>query len=472
MDAATGMGALSLAPVVLALILAFWTRDAIFSLLVGCAVGVVIAGGDPATGLATLFQDALGTADFIWVFMMEVAVGVMIAFYLRSGVIGAFSEWASDRIRTRRASTGFAWSLGLAVFFSDYFSPLFSGPIARPLTDRYKVSREMLAYLLDSGASPVATLVPVSAWAVYIAGLIAGHGDIGTAQEGMNVFIRSVPFNLYGMLAVSLAGAVAFGLVPAVGPMGTAERRALEEGKVLRDGATPLTGQEMDDIEAPEDKRPSLILYLAVPALIVLGVALGTFFALGNALILEAFLATVAYQTAALALGGYFDDVAHGVRVALQGIKGVAPALAILALAYCINTISEQLGAQSFIVGATEAWMTAGMVPVATFLTAAMVSFFTGTSWGTYAIMAPFAMPIAMNLSGGEVTTVVLATVGALTGGGLFGDHCSPLSDTTVLSSFGAGADHMDHVNTQIPYALAAGGVAAAIFITIGLVAV
>jgi Na+/H+ antiporter NhaC len=145
METQIQLGILSLLPVVLALVLAFATKDAVFSLLVGCGVGVVLAGFDPATGLSKLFQTALGNRDFIWVMMIEVAVGVLIAFYLRAGVIAGFAEWASRRIRTRRGASGFAWLIGVFVFFSDYFSPLFGGPIARPLTDKHKVSREMLA---------------------------------------------------------------------------------------------------------------------------------------------------------------------------------------------------------------------------------------------------------------------------------------------------------------------------------------
>ncbi|MBP7775705.1 MAG: transporter [Acidobacteria bacterium] len=464
-------GALSLAPVVLALLLAFWTKNAAFSLLVGCVVGGVLAGFDPATGLVRTFQQALGTPDFIWVMMIEVAVGVMIAFYLRAGVIAAFGDWASSRIRTRRAATGFTWCLGIFVFFSDYFSPLFAGPIARPITDRYRVSREKLAYILDSGSAPVVTLVPISGWAVYIAGLLNGYGSIQSVEDGMAVFVKAIPFNLYGWLALLLAGAAAFEIVPALGAMRAADRRAQNEGKLIRDGATPLAGDEMNEIRPRPGIRTRLGAYLLVPVAIVLGISLGTFFVLGTTKILEAFLAAVMYQAVAMAIGGHFASVGDGVDVAVKGIKAVFPAIVILALAYCINSISQTLGASRFVISLTEGWMTAGMVPVVTFVTGGVISFFTGTSWGTYAILTPFVLPTAMSLSGGTVDSGVLAAVGALVGGGLFGDHCSPVSDTTCLSSFGAGSDHMDHVTTQLPYALAAGAVAAAGYAVMGLLA-
>jgi Na+/H+ antiporter NhaC len=458
----------SLLPVVLALVLAFRTKNAAFALLVGCLAGGAILGPNPVSGLVTTVQHALGNADFIWVMTIEVAVGVMVAFYLRAGVIAGFADRASTRIGSRRAAKGFGWGLGLFIFFSDYFSPLFAGPIARPLTDRHRVSREMLAYLLDSGSAPVAALVPISAWAVYVAGLLNGQGPIDSVDAGMRVFIQAIPYNIYGWLAVILAGLVAFELAPAIGPMRTAERRARDEGKVLRDGAVPLTGQEMEEIDVRAGARRSLVLYLLIPVAIVLSIALGTFAAIGSAKILEAFLVAVFYQGVAMSLGGHFAGVADAMDVAMRGLKGVLPAIVILALAYCINSVSKSLGAQDYVVELTRAWMTAGTIPVVVFVTAAATSFFTGTSWGTYALLTPFALPLALAASGGVIDTGVLATVGAVVSGGLFGDHCSPVSDTTCLSSFGAGSDHMDHVSTQLPYALIAGGAATVLYALVG----
>jgi len=450
------LGLLSLLPVVLAMVLAFATKDAVFSLIAGCLVGVVLAGYDPATGLARLFRDALGNEDFIWVMMIEVAVGVLIAFYMRAGVIAAFTEWASGKFRTRRAASGLGWLLGVCVFFSDYFSPLFSGPIARPLTDKHKVSREMLAYVLDSGSAPVCTLVPLSGWAVYIAALLQGYGPIVSAEDGMAVFIRSIPYNFYGWLAVIMAGLLAFGILPNFGPMRRAERRAKSGGKVLRDGARPLAGEELEAIQPLEGKNPSLLVYFLLPNLLIVGIATGSFLLLRTTMILEAFLAAVLYMAVVMALGRHFRSVRDAMTVVTNGIKAVLPAILILSAAYSINTISRNLGAQQCILSLTETWMSSALLPVITFATAGTIAFFTGTSWGTYAILTPLVMPLAMAHSGDTLSPPVLMTVGALVGGALFGDHSSPISDTTCLASFGAGSDHMDHVNTQLPYALTA----------------
>lgn len=462
-------GIISLLPVFLTLFLAFKTRDAVFSLIVGCVVGVMIAGFDPATGMSKLFQASLGNADFIWVLMIEVAVGIMVAFYLRADVIRGFAEWGSTKIRTRRAASGFGWLLGLFIFFSDYFSPLFGGPIARPITDKYKVSREMLAYTLDSGSGPVCTLVPISGWAVYVAGLLKGHGPIVTAEDGMAVFIRSIPYNFYGWLAVIVCGLFAFQVIPNFGPMKKAEDRALLEGKVIRDGATPLAGEELDNVKPIPGKATNMVLHLVVPVSFLIIISVGSFLFLGSVKILEAFFTVVLYQAIVMSLGGYFASVKDFVETASNGIKAVLPAIFILALAYCINTISKSLGAQQFVIEVTKQWMTPALLPAITFIAGACISFFTGTSWGTYALLIPFSIPIALNLSGGEVTPIVLVTLSAIMGGGLFGDHSSPVSDTTCLSSFGAASDHMDHVLTQLPYALVCALISLVLFIILGM---
>ncbi|MCD7877138.1 MAG: hypothetical protein LUH49_09310 [Cloacibacillus porcorum] len=449
-------GIISLIPVFITLILAFKTKDAVFSLLIGCISGVMVAGFyNPAFGLAQLFQAALGNADFIWVVMIEVVMEIMIANYLRADVISGVAKWGRQMVKSRRVAYGFGWIVALFVFFSDYFSPLFTGPIARPITDEYKVPREMLAYQLDSTSGPLCTITPISAWAVYMAGLLKGHGPIETADQGMALFIRSIPFNFYGLAAVIVCGLFAFQILPPFGPMKQAMRRADETGEVIRPGSTPLMGDEFNSIQPIPGKETHMVIHLVVPVLILITVAVGSFFIYGGVKILEAFISVVLYQSVVMAAGGYYRSIKDFIDTGTMGIKAVLPAIFILALAYCINTISKSLGAQQYVLELTRHWMTPAMLPAIIFAAGAAISFFTGTSWGTYALLVPFAIPIAFGLSGGEVNNLVVVTVAAIMGGGLFGDHCSPLSDTTCLSSFGASCDHMDHVATQLPYALA-----------------
>lgn len=462
--------ALSLLPVTVALVLAFKTRNAIFSLLIGSVVGVVMLGSDPFTGTVQLMRDALGSGWFIWVVMIQVFVGILIAYFMFAGITDRFAEIVSEKVESARGAQGMTWVLGVLVFFSDYFSPLLSGPVMRPITDEHDVSREKLAYILDSTSAAVPTLIPISGWAVFIAGLIgeqagiidlAESGNIQVSTLALDVFVNSIVYNFYGVLSIGLAGIIAIGILSDFGPMKKAEKRARNTGKVLRDGANPLVGVEIEEIEPKEGKSASLWLHLFIPIILIVGISVGTFALLQDVKILAAFMAATAWLAVVMYAQGYFDDVTELIDISTDGIKGVFPAIMILSLAYMINEITGQLGAPGYVVGITEGWLTPSMLFVLVFVTGALISFFSGTSWGTYGIMIPIVIPIAFSMNGGGLGPVLFGAVAAVVGGGLFGDHCSPLSDTSILSSFGAASDHMDHVTTQLPYAILAGSVAA-----------
>lgn len=458
---------LSLLPILVALILAFWSKNAIFALLTGSAVGALLLGMDPVSGLAELFQSALGSSWFIWVLMIEVWIGIIVAGFQRAGVIDTFSEKASKWIKTRRSSSGFAWGLGVFCFFSDYFSPLFSGPIARPLTDKFKVSREKLSYILDSTSAAVPTIIPISGWAVFIAGLLVDHGTIDNTSEAMSAFVTSIPYNFYGFLAIGLAALFAFDIIPDFGPMKKAEKRAQDEGKVIADGSTPMMGKELEEVEPPEGMRGGLAVYLFVPVGIIIGIALSTFFILEDVKILVAFMTAAIYLLVVLGARGFFDDITEAMDTAQEGIKGVLPAIIVLSLAFTINQVTGELGGAEYLISITEAWISPMLLLALTFVMAGIIAFLTGTSWGTYGMMIPFVVPMAFSLNGGALGPIVYATIGAVTGGGVFGDHCSPVSDTTILSSLGAGSDHIDHVSTQIPYAVTAAVISLAMYLVL-----
>lgn len=472
MDPGAHHGFLSLVPALLAVALAFLTKEAISSLLVACVVGLLIAG-EGIAGVPGLFQRALGTPDFVWVMMIEVCVGVLVAFFQVTGSTQHFAGLLGRRVRSRRSVQLTGWAIGMFIFFSDYFSPLFTGPVMRSLTDRAKVSREKLAYICDSTSAPMCVLVPFTGWAAYIAALLVKSnpegGPVPDVAAAMSVFVRSIGFNFYAIVAVALVGLFASGILPEFGPMRKAEERAEKEGKVLADGAVPMMQAELSDLGvAAEIRRPRLLVNFVLPVLVVIGVAVGGFVATGKVLILEAFMVAAGGLSVALWFQGM--PLKRIVHTATQGIKGVAPAVMILALAYCINTISKDLGAAHYAIESTRGWLSPRMLPAAVFGLCAFISFATGTSWGTYAIMIPIAMPLAVSFGGSGVTTLLLATVAAVAGGGVFGDHCSPLSDTTILSSLGAASDHIDHVKTQLPYALVAAAVALVAYLVVGMV--
>ncbi len=465
MEEAVSVGAWSLLPASVAIVLAFVTRNTVFSLAVACAVGVLIAG-EGLIGFPNLLKRALGTESFSWIFLLELFIGVTIAFFQRTGAIRNFSAWVERRNMTRIRVQLAAWIMGMFVFFSDYFSPLFVGSTMRTLSDRFRISREKLAYIADSTSAPVSVIVPITGWAVFIAGLLIGMGPIADDGDAIEVFIRSIPYNIYAILAVLLVGAIAARLVPEFGPMKAAEHRAQTEGKVLRDGAVPLMSRELTEIETFEGVRTSLFWNFVLPVVIVIGVAVGSFVVTKSALTMEAFLLSAVVAAVVMRVQGI--PLADIMETAMNGIKGVMPAIVILAFAYALNELSLNLGTAVYIVSQTEGWLTPALLPGLTFLIAGIIAFATGTSWGTFAIMVPIAVPLAFNFSGQEVAPVVFATVAAIAGGGVFGDHCSPLSDTSILASTGAASDHIDHVKTQMPYALLVGVISVGAYLFIG----
>ena len=462
-------GILSLAPALIAVILAFITREALFSILCGVLVGLLITGQDLLFGFTGLIQSALGNADYIWVIGIEVFIGIMVAFFQKSGAIEAVANKLNEKLHiTPRIAQIMGAALGILVFFSDYFSPLFVGNVMRPITDKAKVSREKLAWLCDCTSAPVCITLPFSAWGVYVAGLVVGFGTFATAEAGQNAVIHASVFQLYGILTIVMIFLVALGFIPDFGPMKKAEERARTTGKVIADGSTPMLSNELDNIKPKEGFKPNIVLHFLIPAIIIICTTIGTYVVMGSAKTLEAFVLAVTYQAIVLLIQKAFD-ICEMIQVATEGIKSVVSAMLILSLAYCINAISKTLGTANFVISVTESWMTPATLLAMTFAVCAFISFFTGTSWGVYAIMIPIAMPLAFNMAGGVEGSLVYAEIAAVMGGGAFGDHCSPLSDTTILSSLGAGSDHVDHVKTQLPYALSVAVLCLIGYIIIGI---
>ena len=232
-------GILSLAPALIAVILAFITREALFSILCGVLVGLLITGQDLLFGFTGIIQSALGNADFIWVIGIEVFIGIMVAFFQKSGAIEAVANKLNEKLHiTPRIAQIMGAALGILVFFSDYFSPLFVGNVMRPITDKAKVSREKLAWLCDCTSAPVCITLPFTSWGVYVAGLVVGFGTFATAEAGQDAVIHSIPFQLYGILTIVMIFLVALGFLPDYGPMKKAEERARTTGKVVADGDT------------------------------------------------------------------------------------------------------------------------------------------------------------------------------------------------------------------------------------------
>ena len=466
MEVTDYIGPLSLVPAAVAVILAFTTRNTVFSLAVACLVGVLVAG-EGLLGFPTLLVGALGSESFSWILLLEFFIGILLAFFMRTGAIANFSQFIERRNMNRKRVQLISWFMGMFVYFSDYFSPLFVGSTMRGLSDRYKISREKLAYICDSTSAPISILVPFTGWAVFVAGLTIGMGPVADAGDGMLFFMAAIPYNIYPILTVIMVGLIASGTLPDFGPMKTAERRAMEEGKPVRDGGLPLMADELTGIKPIKGIRTSLFWNFIFPVFLVIGFALVSVILTSSAKPLEAFMLAVFALAIIMRIQGVpLEEITS---TAMSGIKGIMPAVIILAFAYALNDLSAALNTADYIVSVTQTWLTPSVLPVLVFIISAFVAFSTGSSWGTYAIMIPISVPLAFSFSGDELSTLVYATLGATAGGGVFGDHCSPLSDTSILASTGAASDHIDHVKTQLPYSLLVGVISVLAYLWLGM---
>lgn len=459
------MGFISIIPSLIAVILSFATKNTVASLMIACLAGTLLAG-QGLMGLPTLIKTSLGTTSFAWVMLLNTFIGILVAYFQKTGAIQGFTQYVHEKNLSRKGVQLVSWFLGMFVYFSDSFSPLFVGSVMRDISDKAKISREKLAYIADSTSAPVSVLVPITGWAGYLSGLAIGVGCIVTQEDAASLFLKAIPFNFYPIFAVAFVGMIASGIVKDFGPMKTAEERAIHEGKVLRDGAIPLIGKELTEMKAYEGIKPKVFLNFLLPVFMIILIAIGTYIKFRSAKTMEAFLFVIIFMSVSMFIQGIpFKEI---MSTATDGVKGAVPAVMLLALAYSVNSLSKQMGTANYIISISEGFITPQLLPAIIFIISGIMSFSTGTSWGSFAICMPLALPLAFSFSNGELTTVVIASFAAVAGGGVFGDHCSPLSDTTVLSSTGAAADHIDHVKTQILYSLICGGLALIGYLILG----
>ena len=454
------MGVISIIPALIAIVLSFATRNTIVSLVVACIVGTLLSG-QGLLGFPTLLKTSLGTTSFSWVMLLNTFIAIIVAYFQKTGAIQSFSQMIHDKNLSRRGAQLMAWVLGIFVYFSDSFSPLFVGSTMRSITDKARISREKLAYIADSTSAPVSVLVPITGWAAYLSGLAVGIGCIVTEEDGSALFLKAIPYNFYAILAVIMVGLIGSGIIKDFGPMKKAEERAMNEGKVLRDGAVPLIGKELTEMKPYEGIKPRIFLNFLLPVLMIISIALGTYITLGSAKTMEAFLFVIIFMSISMLLQGIpFQEIMNTLT---QGIKGAVPAVTLLALAYSINALSKDMGTANYIVSLSESFLTPAMLPAIIFVVALGLAFATGTSWGTFGILIPIVMGVFPD---GEMMVI---SISACLAGAVCGDHCSPISDTTILASAGSQCHHVNHVATQLPYALTVAGVAFVSYIIAGI---
>ena len=481
-------GWLSVLPPLVAIILALVTRETLISLFAGIWIGVTILKANLIDGflttLDTYLVGSLANTSHASIILFTLGFGGMIGVISANGGMRGIVDIAIRRSKTRRQGQITTVFMGIIIFFDDYANTLLVGNMMRPLTDKLRISREKLSYLVDSTAAPVASLAVISTWSIIQMSLLNGpYGHFGVTENPYITFLRSVPYSFYCLLTL------VFILINTIsrrefGPMYKAERRTVLTGAVMQPGANPMT--DTSQIESEDQYGHSSHWTNAIiPIVAVVVIAMLGLFITGKRVLEAGMVPSIrniiggADSYAALMWGSYSAGVIAIIitvskrlmslqkvmQAWLNGAKSMLLGCAVLVLAWTLGKVSEDLGTAQFLVDISSNFLTPQILPAVIFLTAAAISFSTGSSWATMSILVPIVMPMAMQLLQGTPDEIVaspifVSTFAAILSGSVLGDHCSPISDTTILSSTASGADHIDHVRTQLPYALTVGTIA------------
>ncbi len=446
-------GIVSLIPTVVVLVVAIATRRPVESLILGALVGfLILSPGDPLTAFTDGMLAVMQNETVGWVILVCILFGSLIMLLVRIGAARKFGESAARRIRTRRGSLLTTWALGLFIFIDDYLNALAISSSLKPVTDRYRVSREMLAYVVDSTAAPVCVLVPISTWAVFFAGLLEETGA-AAAGEGFELYIRSIPYMFYAWAAVAIVPLVAIGLIPAIGPMRRAEARARETGAVMPPGAED---QEIEGEVNEEAARRARLWHFVVPIITLVGVTWWL-----DIDILKGVVVAVGL-TLVMIMGTRLLTPKEALDTSMAGVLTMIVPLATVFGGFLLKEVNDGLGLTAFVIETVQPLMTPRLLPAMTFLTMSFVAFATASFWGIFAVAIPIVLPLAQSV-GADIALVT----GALISASAFGSHACFYGDATVLSAKGSGCGVVEHALTQLPYALIAAAVATVGFVVI-----
>ena len=473
-------------PALIAIVLALITKQVYISLFLGIFVGAMMyAGGDPLKALFTLYQvmsEKVGGNTPIIVFL--VVLGILVVLLQKSGGAKAYGDWAGKKIKSKGSALAATAGLGCLIFVDDYFNCLTVGSVMRPVTDKFKISRAKLAYIIDATAAPVCIIAPISSWAAAVAGELDG--------DGLMVFISTIPFNVYALLTLVMVFALCFFKFD-FGKMKKCENIAETTGDLYAGESEGVGGGE-EIVANPKGK----VRHLVIPVLVLIACCIGGMIYTGffynwdtgligtelqSANVIEAFsncdagMSLAIGSTVALVIIALYYMIARVVSFKeitgsfTDGFKAMVPAILILTFAWSISGIMGAKGgyldAQAFVENnLANSNFPQFLFPAIFFILAGGIAFATGTSWGTFGVL----VPIAVTILGGSGTLAIM-TVSATLGGAVFGDHISPISDTTILASAGAQCNHVSHVNTQLPYAALVAGIAAVSYVIAGLCA-
>ncbi len=459
----------ALLPPIIAIALALITKEVYSSLFIGIVVGGLLYTNFSFTGtIEHVFVDGMiGQLSDSWnvgILIFLVVLGAMVMLMNRAGGSAAFGRWAVAHVKTKAGAQVATIVLGCLIFIDDYFNCLTVGSVMRPLTDKHKISREKLAYLIDATAAPVCIIAPISSWAAAVNGFI---DDV----NGLTLFVKAIPYNFYAILTIVMMFTLTWAKYD-FGPMNLAELAAKANGKIedaeVKEHSS-MTGAE--DQPTPPVSGKGKVIHLVLPiALLIISCVIGMIYTGGffeGASFVDAFansdasvglvygsvialIITVIFMIATRVLS--FKDCMNAVP---EGFKSMVPAILILTFAWTLKAMTDSLGAAEYVGGIVEniadnhALMS--MIPAIVFIIGAFLAFATGTSWGTFGIL----IPIVANVFGSDINnTLMIVAISACMAGAVCGDHCSPISDTTIMASAGAQCNHIKHVSTQLPYAL------------------
>ena len=465
----------ALVPRVVAIVLALITKEVYSSLFVGIVIGGLFwSGFSFENTVLHVFQDGivgvLTDSYNMGILVFLVILGIMVCMMNKAGGSAAFGRWASVHIKTRIGAQLATIVLGVLIFIDDYFNCLTVGSVMRPITDKHQVSRAKLAYLIDATAAPVCIIAPISSWAAAVTGFVEG-------EDGFSIFLRAIPFNYYALLTI-LTMVLLVVLKIDYGSMRVHEDNALR-GDIYTTPDRPYADAQDDVVE-----EKGGVIDLVFPILVLIGCCIigmlysGGFFS--GVSFVEAFSASDA--SVGLMLGSFFAFVITVIFYALRrvlkftdsmacipdGFKAMVPAILILTFAWTLKAMTDSLGAAEYVAGVMETAATGlvNFLPAIIFLVGCFLAFATGTSWGTFGILIPIVVAVFQ----GTNETMMIISISACMAGAVCGDHCSPISDTTIMASAGAQCNHVNHVSTQLPYAMTVAAVSFVTYVIAGFV--
>jgi len=465
----------ALIPPIVAIALALITKEVYSSLFIGILVGALFYSGFNFEGtvnhvLSGGIISVLSDSYNVGILVFLVILGTLVCLMNRAGGSAAFGRWAGRHIKSRVGAELATILLGVLIFIDDYFNCLTVGSVMRPITDKHNVSRAKLAYLIDATAAPVCIIAPISSWAAAVSGFVEG-------EDGMSIFVRAIPYNYYALLTiVMMVGMVLLKIE--FGSMGVHESNALK-GDLFTTAARPYANAEADGDENPKGKVIDLLIpiFSLVICCVIGMIYTGGFF--DGADFVTAFSNSDA--SVGLAIGSFFGllitIILYQIRRVLsfkdcmacipEGFKAMVPAILILTLAWSLKAMTDSLGAAEFVrvLVKSSAGSLMKLLPAIIFLIGCLLAFATGTSWGTFGILIPIVVDAFSN-----DPTLMIISISACMAGAVCGDHCSPISDTTIMASAGAQCDHVNHVSTQIPYAAVAAAVSFVTYLVAGFV--